>query len=136
MLKRILFAVVPMVLVAGSVFAEDDLLTQLANENADSIAAVDADDDPEMGKADVDALLGDKEESEEEAIAACYRRMSYGSSYGYSSYSYPSYNYSTYHYPTYKYYSYPTVTYHAPVVYRPVHYTYYTPVYTSYWGCH
>ena len=85
MLKRILFAVVPMALVAGSVFAEDDLLTQLANENSESVTAVDVDDDVELGKADVDALLGDKEESDEEAIAACYRRMSYGSSYGYSS---------------------------------------------------
>lgn len=131
MFKRILLSAVPMVLFAGGVFADDDLLKQLASENTDVVAAV-ADDDVEMGKNDVDQLMGDAEESSEETIAACYSRISYRyPSYGYHS-SYPAYSY-----PTYSYHRYPTYRYnYRPVVYKPVHHTYYTPVYTSYWGCY
>lgn len=137
MLKKILFAVVPMVLFAGTVSADDDLLAKLANmDDAKIAASVDADADVEdgLGQADVDALLGD-DDKDEDAIAACFRRIGYGygySSYGYSNYGYGSYGYSSYrcYTPTYTYYHRPVYRYCSPVV------TYYTPVYTSYWGCY
>ena len=131
MFKKILFAVVPMVLVAGTSFADENLLEQLAQENTDTIADV-VDDESPMGKDDVDQLLGDSDESDEEMVAACYSRVRYSRSY----HSYPSYGYG-YSYPAYNYHHYPTYsyTYHRPVVYKPVHYNHYTPVYTSYWGC-
>ncbi|TFH38331.1 MAG: hypothetical protein E4G94_12480, partial [ANME-2 cluster archaeon] len=77
MLKRILFAVAPMMLVASSVMADDSLLSAVSKmdfANSDAVAANAADAD-DLGKADVEALLGDGEESSgEEAIAACFRR--------------------------------------------------------------
>ncbi|TWU38320.1 hypothetical protein [Novipirellula artificiosorum] len=133
MLNRILFAVAPMILVASSVVAEDNLLSRIANmELSDSVAAVDDRDD--LGQADVESLLNEGEESSgEEAIAACFRRIGYGYRHsGYrsyhsyyrpcynTSYSY-GYNFSSSYYP--RYHSY------APC------YSHYTPVYTSYWGC-
>ena len=48
MLKRILFAVVPMVMIAGTVTADDDLLTKFANMDDAQITAsadVDVDED-------------------------------------------------------------------------------------------
>ena len=135
MLKRILFAVVPMVLAIGTVSANDSLLTQLAGMSDDAIDVSADADGTDLGKADVDALLGDDKESGDDAVAACFRRIGYGygNSYSYG-HSYSHYNYSYgygYHCsPVYHHY-----TYHRPVhVYRPV-YTCYTPIYTSYWGC-
>lgn len=134
MLKRILFAVAPMVLVATSVMADDSLLSAVAKmdlNQSDAIASNVADSD-QLGKADVDALLGEGEAPNgEEAIAACFRRIGYG--YGYRSYGCYSYNswYSPCYSPCYTtYYSYPAIS-----CYRPVSYCYYTPVYSSYWGC-
>ena len=135
MLKKFLFAVAPMVLVASSVMADDSLLSSVAKMDLDGAVAdtsqVDADDD--LGQADVDALLGEGEEqSAEEAVAACFRRIGYGyRSYGYRSYGYRSYGYRSWCNPCYRsYYSYPSL--HC---YRPVSYSCYTPVYSSYWGC-
>lgn len=133
MLKRILFAVIPMVLAVGTVSADDSLLSKLALMG-DTAMDVTADvDDAELGKSDVDALLGDDAESGDDAVAACFRRIGYGygQSYGHSyrHYNY-SYNYGYHCSPVYHHYS-----YCRPVhVYRPV-YTCYTPIYTSYWGC-
>lgn len=129
MLKRILFAVAPMMLLAGSVMADDSLLSSIAKmdlNNGNNTQAVEDTDD--LGKADVDALLGDGDENSEEAVAACFRRIGYGyRSYGCRSY----YGYSNWCSPCYRtYYSYP-----ARHCYRPVSYSYYTPVYSSYWGC-
>ena len=129
MLKRILFAVAPIVMICGTVSADDDLLKSLASMNNDSIVAVDADDsandeDP-FGQADVDALLGE-DDKDEDAVAACFRRIGYG--YGYSRY-YRGYSYNRCYRPYY--YS----------CYRPVSYrycypmSYHVPCYTSYWGC-
>ncbi|TWT78934.1 hypothetical protein CA13_03310 [Planctomycetes bacterium CA13] len=130
MLNRILFAVAPMILVASSVVAEDNLLSKIANMDLnDSIASVT--DSDNLGQADVDSLLNEGEEaSGEEAIAACFRRIGYGYRHGgyrsYHSYYRPCYNtysygYSSSYYPRYR-------------SYTPC-YSYYTPVYTSYWGC-
>lgn len=140
MFKKTLFAVAPMMLIACSVQADDDLLSAIAKMDTGSTAAaeVDASDD-KLGQADVDALLGDDEESSSDAIAACFRRMGgYGRSYGsygrYRSYGYRAY--SSYHrpyyssYTTYRHCYTPTFSYCAPT------YSYYTPSYTSYWGCY
>lgn len=127
MLKRILFAVIPMVLAVGTVSADDNLLSKLASMNDNGAVESTMDfDESEFGKADVDALLGDDEESGDEAIAACFRRIGYGYSYrpAYYGYNYCyGYNYYRPYYHTYSY-----------RVYRPV-YSCYTPIYTSYWGC-
>lgn len=138
MLKRILFAVAPIVMVFGTVSADDDLLQSLAALDADTVVAADVATDveataaDEFGQADVDALLGD-DDQDEDAIAACFRRVGYGYGYsrGYRSYGYgysyyrPSYSYSY----GYRCYRPVTYTYHYPV-------TYHVPVYTSYWACY
>jgi len=137
MLKRFLFAVAPMVLFAGSVMADDSLLSSIAKMNLDGAAgnSAQAEEVDELGQADVEALLGDGEEqSTEEAVAACFRRIGYGyrsyghhGHYGHRSY----YGYRSWRSPVYRsYYSYPSL--HC---YRPVTYSYYTPIYTNYWGC-
>ena len=71
-----------------------------------------------------------KGRAQEEAVAACFRRIGYG--YGYRHYNRcRHYGYRSWCSPVYRtYYSYPSL--HC---YRPVTYSYYTPVYTSYWGC-
>jgi hypothetical protein len=135
MLKKILFAVAPMMLIASSVMADDSLLLKVASMDLDGAGSASAQvaDADELGQADVDALLGDDEQSGEEAIAACFRRIGYG--YGYRSYGYRSYGYRSC-YRSYNYF--PSYNY----CYRPVTYSYcapvyssYVPVYSSYWGC-
>ncbi len=150
MFKKFLSAVVPMMLVATSAFAGDDLLATIANlEGADNAAQVE--DAETLGQADVDALLGDDDDaSGEEAVAACYRRgfgNSYGSYGGYGGYnSYSNYNsycgYSNYNsYGGYSSYCSPSYSYnycYTPVTYSycaPVTYSCYSPCYNSYWGC-
>ena len=115
-----------MLLVAGSVMADDSLLSKVASMDLDgaNVAVADVEGD-NLGQADVDALLGDDQESGEDAVAACFRRIGWG--YGYRTH-YRSY-YSCYR-PFYR-------TYHYPALhcYTPVTYSYYTPIYRSYWGC-
>ncbi|WP_182868059.1 hypothetical protein [Stieleria mannarensis] len=136
MLKRILFAVAPLVMIFGTVSADDDLLQSLATLDSNLIVASDApaegvtEDLDAFGQADVDALLGE-DDKDEDAVAACFRRVGYG--YGYSP-SYRSYGYSygySYYRPTYRYHCYRPVSY---TYYHPV--TYHVPVYTSYWACY
>jgi hypothetical protein len=132
MLKKFLFAVAPMMLLASSVMADDSLLSKVANMDLSGAnnASAAVEDIDQLGQADVDALLGDGEESGEEAIAACFRRIGYG--YGYRSYrhhGYRSYCGSYNYFRPYRH-CYTPVTY-----YRPAYYSCYTPVYTSYWGC-
>lgn len=129
MFKRFLFAFAPLFLLAGSVMAEDDLFSTVAKmdlSKADVLASDVAANDG-LGEADVEALLNDGEQvSNDEAIAACFRRFGYG----YRSYG-CYYRYRSCYSPCYTtYYSYPAIS-----CYRPVTYSYYTPVYSSYWGC-
>ncbi|MEM8669433.1 MAG: hypothetical protein AAGG48_18050 [Planctomycetota bacterium] len=133
MLKKILFAAAPMMLVASSVMADDNLLAKVAKMdlNAANSSSTQAAEVDELGQADVDALLGDDETSGEEAIAACFRRIGYG--YGYRSrgfYGYRSCYRSYGYFPSHRFC-------YRPVTYRycaPV-YTSYAPIYSSYWGC-
>lgn len=138
MLKRILFAVAPIVMVFGTVSADDDLLKSFAAMDTDVVAAFDAaadtalEDEDDFGQTDVDALLGD-DDKDEDAVAACFRRIGYGygRSYGHRSYGYGySYGYSYYR-PTYNYHCYRPIRY---TYYQPV--TYHVPVYTNYWACY
>lgn len=143
MLKRILLTIAPVAMIFGTVSASDDLLNQLASMEMDSIVAVDTDqtdldlagialeDEDDFGQNDVDALLGE-DDKDEDAIAACFRRVGYG--YGRSYGGYRNYGYSyNYYRPTYSYnyscYRPVTYSYHHPV-------TYHVPVYTSYWSCY
>lgn len=131
MLKRILFAVAPLMLVATSVMAEDNLMSRLAKLDTNDAGTAQVIDADELGQADVDALLNDDEDkSSEDAVAACFRRVGYGYNYG-RSYRSHNYGYRSHYSPVYCNYSYCTPTYH----YTPVTYSYYTPVYTNYWGC-
>ncbi|QDT06715.1 hypothetical protein K227x_51310 [Rubripirellula lacrimiformis] len=140
MFKKMMFAIAPMMLIAGSVVADDDLLSALAKMDVDQSMVSGADiADAKLGQADVDALLGDDDASSEDAIAACYRRFrgGYGRHYSsYGSYGHRHYgsSYTTWHNPCHT--SYRTYTHCYTPVYCPPTYSYYTPSYTSYWGCH
>ena len=94
MLKRIFFAVAPLMLIAGTVVADDDLLSAVAKLDADKPTAAETEEMDDLGQADVDALLGEGEEEGEEAIAACFRRIRYG--YGYRSFGYRGYGHCSY----------------------------------------
>lgn len=132
MLKKMLFALVPMMLIAVSVRAEDNLLAGVSvNDIQDAAIAI---EEPGMN-ADVDGLLADADAAsgDDEAVEACFRSFGYrsyghGCGYGYGGYGY-SYGYNCYR-PCY------SPCYSSYYVYRPVsYYTYCAPVYTSYWGC-
>ncbi len=148
MFKTALLAIAPLMLFACSVHADDDLLTAIAKLDTDNhaVAQVDSATDS-LGQADVDGLLGDDQENDGDAIAACYRRFSghgggYGHSYGsyggFSNFGHRSYCYSPCynHYSTYSPCYSPSYTYCAPsYTYYTPSYSCYTPCYTSYWGC-
>ncbi|WDQ18431.1 hypothetical protein [Rhodopirellula sp. P2] len=127
-------------LAGTAVQADDNLLARLAaaesNNTTDmETADVASADDMQLGLADVESLLNDGEDGvdSEEAVAACYRR--FRGNYGHRSYGHRSYSYHNHYSSYYSPYSYASYSY-APVVhYKPVVHHYYTPVYTSYWGC-
>ena len=128
MLKKVLFAVVPMLLLAGNVFA-GDFLTELSGAKADSISdAAIAIEDVGLDGIDVDRLAANAGEKSDEAVEACFRRFGYNHcNYGYG------YNYNCYR----PCYSYNYSCYQPYYCYRPVYYTYTcAPVYYSYWGCY
>jgi hypothetical protein len=127
MLKKMLFALVPMMLIAVTVRAEDDLLADLSvNDVQDAAIAI---EEPGLD-ADVDSLLADADSATgDDAVEACfrsfgYRSYGYGGGYGYG------HSYHNCYRPCY------TPCYSTYYVYRPVTYYHYcAPVYTSYWGC-
>jgi len=139
MFKKLLFAVAPLMLVAGTVVAHDSSLSTVAKLAAGTSDSAQTDVIDELGQTDVDALLGEGEEEPDEAIAAGFRRFGrsyghgYGRGYGHSygrgyGHGYSrgwghSYGHGWGHGYGHSYY------------YQPVHYSYYTPVYSSYWGC-
>lgn len=135
MLKKFLFAVAPMMLVASSVMADDNaLLAKVASmdlNGAQNAAADFQQADDNLGQADVDALLGDDDASGEDAIAACFRRIGFGYGYrrycGYRSYYGYGYGYGYGCYRPYRSCYSPCYSYYRPVCY--------TPIYNSYWGC-
>ena len=136
MLKKFMFAMIPMIMLAGSAIGDDDLLSKIGGMDVNSIGTASADvQEFDLGDVDVDGLLDEGEEGDADAIAACFRRVGYGygRGYGHRHRSY-SYNYN-WHRPCYtSHYSY---NYYRPLYcYQPVRYSCYTPCYTSYWGCY
>lgn len=128
MFKKFLFAVVPMLFVATSAFAGDDVLSDVAGLKASAITDAAISIDTGLAALDVDALASNAgKEKSTDAIEACFR------SYGYNSCGYNYYNScynSCYNYcqPTFNY------CYQTYYVYRPVCYSVCYPV-VSYWGC-
>ena len=124
MLKKLIFALMPLAMISVAANADDDLSIDISSiKDADS-TIVDTDFD-----IDVDQLTADAgEESDDDAIEACFRRIRYNcrSWGGHCNYrNYGCYNYCR------PLYSYRTISYCHPV-YRCVA----APVYQYYWGCH
>ncbi len=130
MLKKLLFAVVPVLMFAGTTVADDATLTIDAATIADAdVNIVDAALD-----IDVDQLAANAgTENKIDAVEACFRSCgyrSYGWGGGYNSCYGSCYsNYGCYQ-PYYSYTSYCCA--------RPVYYTSYCcqPTYSYYWGCY
>ena len=125
MLKKVIFAIAPMLMVVSSAMAEDNLLSGL-----DVSSINDAQIEIEDVSLDIDMdALADEAGDADEAIEACFRRFGY---YG----GYRGYGYG--HFGCYRpYYTYRAYTYPSYFCYRPV-YTYvtYAPIYRHYWGCY
>ncbi|TWT34344.1 hypothetical protein [Blastopirellula retiformator] len=123
MLKKVMFAIVPVFLFTVALRADDSLGIDLANIQDADVSIVD-----EGFDVDVDKLAADAgAESEDQAIEACFR------SFGYRSYGYRGYGYGYRSYGCYNYCYRPYYSCYRPVYYSPVCYN---PCYTSYWGCY
>jgi len=127
MLKKFVLAFMPLTLLASA--NADDLSIDVASIADAEVEIVENDFD-----VDVDALAADAgEESEEQAVEACFRRFGYN----YRSWGcgYRNSCYSGYYNNCYSYcrplYSYRTICYSPPVC-RVIA----TPIYHYYWGCH
>lgn len=126
MLKKLVLALMPLTLIASSVKADDDLTIDINNITDADVEIVEADFD-----IDVDALEAEAgQDTEENAIEACFRRFGYRS-YGWcNNYRWNScYNHCYSH-------CRPLYTYRAISYCPPVCRTVITPVYHYYWGCH
>ena len=125
MFKKFSFAVVAVVLLAGSAMADDITGLDLASAKDADNAIVQASLD-----VDVDALSNKTGANADQAVEACFRGFG-GYGCGYSSYCYsPCYSYC--YYPSYSYCYYPTY-----FCYRPVCYSYVPVCYSlSSWGCY
>lgn len=142
MFKKFTLAVLPALLFTVNLFAADDLSSVVANfeaaqSGASEIKANVAKEDA-LGKADVDALLGEKRVDEKDAIAACFRGSRGHGSYGHSHGSYGCYtsSYSSCYYPNYCSYDtwYPSTSCYTPSycnTYTPSYCTNYTPTYCT-----
>lgn len=125
MFKRIFLAMLPLTMIAVSANADDELSIDLDNITDAEVTLID-----DVMDIDVDALSAEAgEESDAEAIEACFRRIGYRRCGwgGYRSWG-RCYNHC-YNYCR-PYFNCHSVRYCAPV-YRCV-----TPVYNYYWGCH
>ncbi|UUO09172.1 hypothetical protein M4951_12845 [Blastopirellula sp. J2-11] len=128
MLKKIMFAIVPVCLFTVALRADDSLSFDLSDIKDADVSIVE-----EGFDLDVDLLAADAgSESDDQAMEASFRRFGYHSrgyrGYGHRNYGYRSYGYG-YGYSCYRpYYSCYRPVYRAPVCY--------TPCYTSYWGCY
>lgn len=135
MLKRILFAMLPMAMAATFVQADDNVF------NIDVASITDADVNiVEMDlDIDVDQLAADAgSENSEDAVEACFRRVGYrcggwGRGYGYggwNSFYRPCYNSWSCYRPCHSFRNYYCVQPHYHSCYVA------SPCYTPYWGCH
>jgi hypothetical protein len=139
MFKKLMFAVMPMMMVAGSAVADDNA-TDLTID-ASMITVADA-NIVEFGiDVDVDQLTVDAgQDKKVDAIEACFRQCGY-SNYGWGGHHscYGSYQscyggYNSCYTPCYQpYYSYTSYCVARPVCYSSC---VYQPAYSSYWGCY
>jgi hypothetical protein len=119
--KKISLAVVALVLMVGSVMADEINSSDIANlSTGDDVAVFEGASD-----IDLDAAL----DKNDEAVEACFR--GWGGWGGYGCYNY-CYNYC--YTPCY-HYCYQPVVYHT-YCYRPVCYTTYSYGYLGGWGCY
>ena len=120
MVKK-LSLVVALVLMAGSVMADDSIDLKGISDANNAVVEANV-------NVDFDSLKADKNE---QAVEACFR--SWGGCYGYNygCYNYGCYNYCYNYYPCYSYCYTPC---YYTYFYRPVCYTYCYPLYT--WGCY
>lgn len=123
MIRKFVLALMPLTLVA-SANAQDDI-------DLSSIVDADVEIVENAFDIDVDGLTADAgEESDSDAIEACFRRIRYSCrSWGHRPFYRSCYNHC--HNYCRPLYTYRTITY-CPPVYRCIA----TPVYTYYWGCH
>jgi|GEM_PF-6716074 len=109
-MKKILLAMIPLMLVVSTAKAEDDLFGSVAKLDVADITDASIAIEEATNNLDLDALANEAgEEKMTEAIEACF----HGYWGCYRPYFY-SYCYS----------------------FRPVFYTYYYPIYSYYWGCY
>ena len=135
LLKNVVFAVVAVLAVSGSAFA-DDLMSELQSTDLASINDAGAElEEMDLNSLDVDQMAEEAGE-ESDAVEACFRRFGGYHSGGWNNWcGYNNYNYGCYsHYTTYSY----NYCYRPLYCYRPVVSCYTTclPVVTSYWGCY
>ena len=132
MFKKLMFAVVPILMLAGTTVADDAALT------IDAATIADADVNIMDAGLDVDQLAADAgSDRKTDAIEACFRHCGYSScgwGGGYNS-CYGSYYGSCYsNYGCYQ----PYYSYTSYCCARPVYYSSYCcqPTYSYYWGCY
>lgn len=123
MFKKLSLAVVALLLMAGSVMANDSIdALDIASISDANNAVVEANFD-----VDVDNLTTS---NSEEAVEACFRRCGWG---GYGCYNYCNYGCYNYCYQPYCYHHCYTPVYHC---YRPVVYQTFCYQPLTYWGCY
>lgn len=142
MFKKLMLAVVPVMMMAGSAFADDNAADADLAIDASTIAVADANIVDTSPDIDVDQLAADAgQDKKVDAIEACFRRCGYsnhGWGGGFRS-CYGGYNscyggYSSCYSPCYQ----PYYSYTSYCVARPVYYSPYVcqSAYSSYWGCY
>lgn len=125
MLKNLIFALVPLTMLATSANADDELTIDVTSITDADVTIVEADLDIDVDQLSADAGTADSED----AIEACFRRFGYSCRRWSCGYRHSCFN-RCYNYCR-PFYSYRTICY-SPPVYRCV----VTPVYHYYWGCH
>lgn len=124
MLKKLIFALLPLAMISVTASADDDFNIDISSIKDADASIVDTDFD-----IDVDQLTADAgEDTEDDAIEACFRRIRYNCRSWGCNYNYRNYGCYNYCRPLYNY---RTISYCHPV-YRAVA----APVYNYYWGCH
>lgn len=124
MLKKLIFALMPLAMISATANAGDELSVDVDSIQDAGVEIVEMDLD-----IDVDQLAADAGEDQvEDAVEACFRRIRYNCRNWGCGYNYRSYGCYNYCRPLYNY---RTISYCHPV-YRAVA----APVYHYYWGCH
>ena len=139
MFKKLMFAVVPVMMMAGSAFADDNAADADLTIDASTITVADANIVDTSPDIDADQLAADAgQDTKVDAIEACFRRCGY-SNYGWGGGFRSCYGgYSSCYSPCYSSCYQPYYSYTSYCVARPVYYSPYVchSAYSSYWGCY